>query len=102
MAKLYISEYTTTGAFTNTSVPIAIEPSRVTQVVDFTSGATQSAAFDGKTNYVRLWSDTDCCVLFGNNPTADTDKLPLAANTPEYFGVPGPVGNQKISVVALS
>jgi hypothetical protein len=99
MAKLYISEYTVTGSWINSSIPIAIESSIATQVVDFTSGATQSSAFNRKTNYVRLWSDADCCLKFSNDPTADTNSLPVAAKSPEYFGV---VPGAKLSVIALA
>ena len=98
MAKLYFSEYSTIGAFASPA-QMAMEPSITKQTVDFTSGEAKSAALNARTRFVRVWSDADCCLAVGVDPTADTSSLPIAAKAPEYFGVaPG----DKISVVALA
>lgn len=76
---------------------IARLPEVTTQQVDFSGGATQSSAFNVDTRFVRLYSDVDCHVLAGANPTATTAKMPLSAGVAETFGVdPG----HKISVIA--
>lgn len=100
MAKLYISEYNSVGFQTGWTLPLsaALEPSTADQVVDFTAGEAKSATFDPTTVLVRVWSDADCCVLFGTSPTATTSKKPLAAKAPEYFGVRA---GQKVSVITL-
>lgn len=99
MAKLYISEYQFMGANGYDASQIPREPSLADQVVDFTAGATQSAAFSAATTYISIWSDVDCCVMFGSNPTATTSKRPVAAKTREACGVrPG----DKVSVITLA
>jgi hypothetical protein len=98
MAKLHISEYSTIGAFSSPA-QMALEPSIATQVIDFSGGETQSTEFSQKTKFVRVWSDADCCLAFGADPTATTSSLPIAAKVPECFGVaPG----DKMSVIALA
>ena len=34
---------------------------------------------------IRLFTDADCFVAFGVNPTADSTGIPMAANQTEYF-----------------
>lgn len=88
MAKLFMTEY---GSLTQTSgapIPVPQEPSAANQVVDFTSGVTQSAVFNGATKFVRLISDTDGYLAFGTNPTAVTGTSTLIKADQEYwFGV---------------
>lgn len=98
MAKVYIGEVEFMGAGGYDQAPIARLPFLVDQVIDFTSGATPSAAFSSATTYIRIWSDTQCCITYGATPVATTTKTPMSAFAPEYFGVaPG----SKISVIAL-
>lgn len=97
-AKLYISEYVGLGSAPNNDRPqVAKEPAVVDQApIDFTGGATPSIAFGASTNYVRIICDVQCSVKFGPAPVATNANKPLAAMTPEYFGVnPG----DKISVI---
>lgn len=103
MAKLYISEYASVGYVAGLSLPIqsALEPSVDQAPLDFTSGAQQSAAFAATTTFVRVWSDADCCIKFGANPTATTANKPIGAKNPEYFGVT-PGKGLKLSVIAAS
>ena len=86
MAKLYISEYSSLGLVG--AAQIAASPPIVTQVVDFTAGATSSSAFNGGTRYVRLSNDTICSLRFDGS--AATTSFPRsAADTIEYYGVQG-------------
>lgn len=36
---------------------------------------------------VRLFTDTDCHVTWGASPTANSDDIPMVANTHEYFEI---------------
>jgi hypothetical protein len=87
MARLFISEYQFMGANDYDEAQIAREPSLVDQVVDFSGGATASAAFSANTNYIRIWSDIDCCVKFGTSPVATTANRPITAKVAESCGV---------------
>jgi hypothetical protein len=96
--KLYLREYARLATQQQgDAVQAAAEPGLVDQVIDFTAGATQSAAFSGQTRYVRMWCDVQCTFLFGANPTAVVGtNVPMAATQVEYFGV---VSGNKVSVV---
>lgn len=92
--KAFISEYNTMAHTDNGGVPaqIASEPSVTQQTpVDFTAGATSSAAFSSTTRFIRLMCDTRCAIRFRPSCTggsaATTSSAPLAADAPEYFGV---------------
>jgi hypothetical protein len=98
MAKLYISEFQFMGANTYDESSIARQPSLVNQTVDFSGGAAASAAFSANTTYIRVWSDTQCCMKFGAAPVATTTDTPMAPSQPEYFGV---TPAQKLSAVIL-
>ena len=98
MAKLYISEYSTTGTNRSSAVQISAEPClRDQQPLDFSAGAVASLPFLAQTIFVRVHTDAPCSIAFGSTPTATTSNKRLPANTTEYFGVqPG----SKISVIA--
>lgn len=105
-AKCYIREYNTLGqAQTTGSMPapaqVAMEPGFIGDQVtaDFSGGPVQSNAFNSTTSLVRLWCDTQASFLFGTNPTAANTNAPIAALTPEYFGIPVNQG-YKLSVHA--
>jgi hypothetical protein len=103
MSKLYISEYArvTQASGPGTAVLQAPEePPLATQVVDFTSGAAQSAAFNAKTRFVRLHTDAICSVRFAANPTATTNDARLAAGQTELRGVPTDGSAAKVSAIA--
>ena len=51
------------------------------------SSSTQSTALSSETIIVRVVADVDCYLAFGDNPTATTSDLFLAAGSAEYFGV---------------
>ena len=95
--KLYIREYRQLGTQQLGDTPqVGQEPGTAEQQIDFTGGATQSAAFNGATRFVRVLCDVQCSVKFGTNPTATNVNMPLAAFTPEYFGVNA---GDKVSVI---
>src|SRR5215510_4199255 len=103
MSKLYISEYTRVTPSSgpgNAVVQAPEEPPIATQVVDFTSGAAQSAAFNAKTRFVRLHTDAICSVKFAANPTATVNDPRLAAGQTELRGVPADGSAAKVSAIA--
>lgn len=61
--------------------------------VNIAATSTQSAAINGTNKLrrvVRLFSDADCFVTWGENPTALNDGTagrPLGAENPEYFNI---------------
>lgn len=95
MATLFITVW---GDATQTLVG---EPTqRMTVVVG--AGSLQSDAITAGNNTawrrVRLFTDTDCFVTWGADPTATdgTDALPLGAENPEVFTIES---GQKIAVI---
>lgn len=98
MAILFTTEFEDIGSdgrgFTTQA---AQTPCITTSKADFTAAAAQSAAFNDKTRFVRLYSDTAGYLKFGANPTAVTaTDMPIAANAPEVFAV---IPGQKVSIV---
>ncbi len=87
MAVLYISEYTDLPFFKGNPSSIVKEPPVAEQVVAIGVGSTQSSAFNGATNIVRVHTDAICSIAIGSNPTATTSVKRLAANQTEYFAV---------------
>jgi hypothetical protein len=98
--KLFVKEYVVLGNDKKSVAQVPMEPALVEQTpVDFTSGSTQSAAFNDATTLVLLESDTDCHITFGTNPTSTTDKEPLKAGVTKYRSVkPG----SALKVAAIS
>lgn len=95
MATAYITEYNSIGVQMGT-VPVAQEPAVTDQTVTFTT-ATQSAAFNANTKYIRLIADAECHLQFGANPTATTSMQQVQADTEIWRMVtPG----HKVSIVA--
>lgn len=99
MANMYITEYAELATDPNgRPIPVGKEPAIAVQNVAFTT-STASAAFNGRTKFVRIYLSAAGHVAFGASPTADTDSTPMAATTAEYFGV---VGGQKVAAVTAS
>lgn len=97
-SQCFISEYSRLGiTIAGVQPPISSEPSITDQAVDFSGGATQSAAFSATTYFIRVWCDAQASLAFGSNPTATTANMPIGAGAPEYFGV-NPA--QKMSAVS--
>jgi len=89
MAILFITEYAEEQIGPAGRVgQMGLEPPIAEQIVTFTS-SSQSSAFNSKTRFVRLHTDTNCFLVFGTNPTAVTNTSGrLAQNQTEYRGVP--------------
>lgn len=100
MAILYVSEY---AELAKNSLGVAAqapqEPALEQQAVTFTSGETDSAAFNANTKFIRVVSDTNCFVQFGATPTAadGDDSTYLVANVEYFFGV---TGGHKVSALS--
>lgn len=103
MAFLYITEFAELAIGPAGRVgQIAQQPELANQAIVNTGATTQSAAFNAKTRYVRLHTDSLCAVEFGTNPTAvaagASGTARMAANQTEYYGVPQGQ-NFKVAVV---
>ena len=90
MAKIYISELINKGsAESGVGVEVAVVPPLVEQTVAVAGASAQSAAFNARTKFVRVATDTAVNLAFGLNPTATTSKLYMPAGSVEYFAVSG-------------
>ena len=89
MAILYITEYAEMSIGPAGRVgQIPQEPPLAEQAITFTTH-TESSAFNAKTRFVRLHTDTNCFVVLGTAPVAVTSTNGrMAANQTEYRGVP--------------
>ncbi len=88
MATLTITEYASLARDKDGNViPAGDEPAVTIQTVSYTTSAN-SAAFNTKTHFVRLYGSAAAYVIFGSGTqTATASHTPLAATTAEYFGV---------------
>lgn len=85
MATLSIAEFNQLGDGTEgVTAQIAKHPPLATQVVSYTT-ATNSAAFQSTTRYLRLASDAD--LYYSLTGTATANSIYLAAGQIEYIGV---------------
>ena len=94
MATAYITEYNTFGVQQGNVSSAAFEPAVADQTVSFTT-ATQSAAFNDDTKFIRLIADANCNLAFGANPTATASTQFVPANTEVWRGV---AAGHKVSV----
>ena len=99
MSNMYIAEFAELGVDGNGNImPVGSAPPITTQKVAFTATHGESAAFNNRTKFVRIYLDGAGYVKFGVGVTATTaDDIPMAATTPEYFGV---IGGQIVSAVS--
>lgn len=88
MAKLYISEYAdlASGVGSGGTAQIVSEPPVATQVVNFSGGATSSAAFNARTRIILYHTDAICSVRFDGS-AATTSNMRMAAGAERYCGV---------------
>jgi hypothetical protein len=102
MTKLYVTEYANV-TLVNTpgggAAQCGEEPALAEQVVDFSSGAAASAAFNAKTRFVRLHADSICSVKFGTAPVATTASSRMAADQTEFRGVDRSGNATKVSAI---
>ena len=100
MASLYVTEFQASGnANSGAQLQVGVQPAVAMQKIDF-STSTQSAEFDSRTRFIRLHCDADCHVVFGTDPTATTNHMPMLAYGTEYFGVIQP--GLKLAVIAAA
>lgn len=71
-------------------------PPNTEQVLTISGVSAQSAGFQGGTHLIRIHTDTACHVSVGQNPTATSSNMRLAANSTEYIAVDP---NDKIAVI---
>ena len=95
MALLYISEYQGARQVEGGLAQISQEPSVDQTPVSFTT-STQSAAFASGTKMIRVLSDANCHIVFGDSPVATVNNKKLIANNVEYFGV---IEGQKVAAI---
>lgn len=96
MAKVFIAEYPNSRVYQGGLIPVSEMPPLAEQTVAIGGGSTQSAAFNAKTQIIRVHTDAICSIAIGANPTATANTARLAANATEYFKVaPG----DKIAVI---
>ena len=103
MAIFYVAEFKLFGYGTaGVVVPAPRAPAFITQApLDFSGGEQKSAAFDDQTRYVLITTDANCHFLFGTDPTATTNDLPLWSKMYAGFSVEREAG-MKISVIAAA
>ena len=95
MATLFFRVHATAG---NTALGVKLQEN----VVTVGAVSAQSAVIVGdsrRSRKVRLYSDTDCFVEWGANPTATTDGLagmPVGADNPEWIDVEA---GQRLAVI---
>ena len=69
-----------------------MQPPLASQGVANAGASTQSTAFNAKTRFVRVHTDSICCIEFGTNPTAvaigASMTTRMAAGQTEYHAVP--------------
>lgn len=93
MASLYVEEYNGVGAGASIVGPAlagaqaAQEPSVTSQLLTISASSTAGAAFNAKTNLIRVHCDAICSIAIGKTPTAVATAKRMAANQTEYFGV---------------
>lgn len=87
MADLYITEFQASGnSKSGAQLQVGHQPAVAMQKVSFVT-STQSAVFEERTMFVRLHPTADCHIVFGENPTATTNHMPMLADSTEYFSV---------------
>lgn len=88
MTKAYVSEYSAMPQQAGELYQIGNEPSITVQVVDYTSGAATSAAFNAGTRFIRVHVDSIASFLVSAAGTsATTSAARMAANQTEFLGV---------------
>jgi len=80
---------------------VALGPVLQEEIVTYTSSSVQSNVITGSglTRLVRFYSDADCFVHWGSNPTALTNGTAgryVGANNPEYFSLSA---GEKVAVI---
>jgi hypothetical protein len=87
MATLYVTVFNSAGSVAHGD-PLQFLSVTVGGASDQTDALT-AAPSGSALRICRLYTDTDCFVNWGTNPTATdaTDSIPLGADNPEYFHI---------------
>lgn len=89
MATLYVTEMADLASTRNAqTVPVLMQSPITEQTVAIGAGSTASAAFNTRTRFVELFTDTACGISFGPAPTAVATSARMAANTSRTYGIP--------------
>lgn len=87
MANAYITEFQHLAQDDKgTTIPVAPYPPEAAQRVVYTT-STQSAAFSGKTKFIRVICDAPGHFGISGNPTAIATDAYMAQDVVEYFSV---------------
>lgn len=102
MATLYITEYDKLPILDSSgSIPQApVEPAIAEQHISITGSSAASAAFNVKTKFVMLNTDSACSLAWaiaGGSPTAAATAQRMGANETRFYGVPY---NGKLAVIS--
>lgn len=101
MAELTIAEYElVANDLYGRIVPVPIEPAVARQTVAIGASSAASNAFNARTKFVLLTTDTACLIAFGTAPDADDYTAYLAAGQAMFFGV-SPDLSLKVAVKAV-
>lgn len=87
MAVLFITEFVDMVQVSNKQAQMAKQPPIAEQTVAIGGASVASAAFNAKTNYIRVHTDAICSVSVGSAPVATATKARMAAGQTEYFCV---------------
>lgn len=100
MASLYIAEFQGIGAPTGNVVQSPQVPPIAEQKLSIGGASVPSAAFNSRTQVIRVHTDAICSIAFGtaagSTPTATSANARMAANQTEYFSV---YGGQLMAVI---
>lgn len=64
------------------------------------TSAAVSSAWDGRTKLIRIATNGDCHIAFGDSPTATTSNELLSAGQVEFRGVDGATGTKLAAIEA--
>lgn len=99
MASLYISEYRLEAKTEGRLLSAPQEPAAAEQAIDITAGSLQSAAFQSRVTFVMIMADADCCLAFGEDPTAVNTLKKVREGERIFKGVQG---GHKVAVIAAA
>ena len=104
MATLSIVEYERAALdMYGRPLPVPVEPPLASQDLAIGGTSAQCVAFNARTRFVRIATDTACSVLFGTDPTAVAASGRLPAGMVEFRGLPAhdePGRPTKLAVIA--
>jgi hypothetical protein len=88
MAFSYVTEYARGAQVENGQLlQVGAEPPLNAERVANAGATTQGSAFNAKTKFIMVHTDSICSYKIGANPTAVTSEGRMAAGETRYFGV---------------